>query len=113
VPHLRAVALRHPDLAGVVCELDGKLDLVASRRLQLAAEASDVLGLVLRRSRRFDDPALRQPLAAQSRWRVTSLPSAPPLAHAPDVPGLGPAVWQLELLRWWCHVNREGVGFPA
>ncbi|MGI4802848.1 MAG: ImuA family protein, partial [Janthinobacterium lividum] len=43
--------LRHPDLAGVVCELEGKLDLVASRRLQLAAEASDVLGLVLRRSR--------------------------------------------------------------
>ncbi|MCQ8242538.1 ImuA family protein [Rhizosaccharibacter radicis] len=92
-------ALRHPDLAGVVCEIDGKLDLVASRRLQLAAEGCDVLGLVLRRSRRFDDPALRQPSAAQSRWRVTSLPSAPPLAHAPDVPGLGPAVWQLELMR--------------
>ena len=91
--------LRHPDLAGVVCELEGKLDLVASRRLQLAAEASDVLGLVLRRSRRFNDPALTAPTAASSRWRVSGTPSPPPLAHAPDVPGVGRPLWHLELLR--------------
>ena len=47
--------LRHPDLAGVVCELEGRLDLVASRRLQLAAEASDVLG-----HRAAAQPALRR-----------------------------------------------------
>ncbi len=88
--------LRHPDLAGVVCEIEGKLDLVASRRLQLAAEASDVLGLVLRRSRRFNDPALTAPSAAYSRWRISGLP---PLAHAPDVDGLGRPLWRLELLR--------------
>lgn len=91
--------LRHPDLAGVVCELDGKLDLVASRRLQLAAEASDVLGLVLRRSRRFNDPALTAPSAAFSRWRIGGIPSPPPLAHAPDVPGIGRPLWRLDLLR--------------
>ncbi|MGI4956997.1 MAG: hypothetical protein ACRYGI_05265, partial [Janthinobacterium lividum] len=77
----------------------GKLDLVASRRLQLAAEASDVLGLVLRRSRRFNDPALIAPTAASSRWRISGIPSPLPLAHASDVPGVGRPLWHLELLR--------------
>jgi len=98
---LRAMeeSLRHPGLAGVVCEHEGRLDLTASRRLQLAAEAAGVLGFVLRRSQRFDDPALTAPSAAATRWRITSLLSPPPLPHAPDVPGLGPALWRLELLR--------------
>ncbi|NPD66651.1 damage-inducible mutagenesis protein [Lichenicola cladoniae] len=91
--------LRHPDLAGVVCELEGRLDLVTSRRLQLAAEATDVLGLVLRRSRKFNDPALVTPSAASSRWRISGAPSPPPLPHAPDVQGVGRPVWKLELLR--------------
>ena len=92
-------ALRTPDLAGVVCELEGRLDLVTSRRLQLAAEGSDVLGLMIRRSRRFDDPMLRQPSAAATRWRVGTLPSPVALAHAPDVPGLHRPLWRLELMR--------------
>lgn len=92
-------ALRHPDVAGVVCELDGKLDLVASRRLQLAAEGAQALGFLLRRSRRFDDPALRQPSAATTRWRVGALPSPPALAHAPDVAGLHRPLWRLDLMR--------------
>lgn len=91
--------LRFPDLAGVVCEFEGRLDLVASRRLQLAAEGSDVLGLVLRRSRRFNDPALTAPSAASSRWRISGMPSPPPLPHAPDVAGVGRPCWRLELLR--------------
>lgn len=97
---LRAMeeGLRHPGLAGVVCEHEGRLGLTASRRLQLAAEAADVLGFVLRRPPR-DDPALRAPSAAATRWRITSLPSPPPLPHAPDVPGLGRPLWRLELLR--------------
>ncbi len=41
--------LRHHGLAGVVGELSGPLSLTASRRLQLAAEASGVMALVLRR----------------------------------------------------------------
>ena len=92
-------SLRHPGLAGVVCEHEGRLGLTASRRLQLAAEAAGVLGFVLRRSQRFDDPALSAPSAAATRWRITSLPSPPPLPHAPDVPGLGRPLWRLELLR--------------
>ena len=92
-------ALRHPDIAGVVCELEGRLGLSASRRLQLAAEGSQVLGLLIRRSRRFDDPALNQPSAAMTRWRIATLPSPPALSHAPDTPGLRRPLWHLELLR--------------
>ena len=92
-------ALRHPGLAGVVCELEGKLGLTASRRLQLAAEGSEALGFLLRRSRRFDDPVLAQPSAAVTRWRIGAAPSPPALAHAPDMPGLRRPLWQVDLLR--------------
>jgi protein ImuA len=98
--------LRHPGLAAVVAEVAGRFTLVASRRLQLAAEQSGVLALVLRRSRHFDDPALAAPTAAVTRWRIAALPSAPPIPHAPDVPGLGRARWQLDLLR--CRGGRTG-----
>jgi protein ImuA len=91
--------LRHRGLAGVVGELEGPLTLTASRRLQLAAEASGVTAIVLRRARRHDDPTLAEPNAAVTRWRLTALPSTPPLPQAPDIPGLGRARWRLDLLR--------------
>ncbi|MBV8703185.1 MAG: damage-inducible mutagenesis protein [Acetobacteraceae bacterium] len=90
--------LRQKGLAGVVGEV-GRLGLTPSRRLQLAAEASGALALALRRSRRFDDPALDEPSAAVTRWRVASLPSPPPLPEAPDTPGLARARWRLDLVR--------------
>ena len=104
-------ALRHPGLLGVVGEIDGRLGLTASRRLQLAAEASGVVGFAIRRSRRFDDPALAAPSAAASRWRVGVLPrpagrTAGGPGHAPE-PMLGPALWRLELMR--CR----GAGVPV
>ena len=92
-------ALRHPDIAGVVCELEGRLDLVTSRRLQLAAEGSQVLGFLIRRSRRFNDPVLAQPSAAVTRWRIGTVRSSAALPHAPDVLGLHRPLWRLELLR--------------
>lgn len=91
--------LQHPALAAVVGEIGGKLTLMASRRLQLAAESSGVMGFVLRRSRKHDDPELAEPVAAVTRWRVGSLPSEAPFPDAPDVPGLGPALWQVDLTR--------------
>jgi protein ImuA len=91
--------LRHRGLAGVVGELDGKLGLTASRRLQLAAETCGVTAFVLRRARQHDDPALAAPNAAVTRWRIAALPSPPPLPQAPGVPGLGRARWRLTLLR--------------
>ena len=91
--------LRHCGLAGVVGEVSGRLTLTASRRLQLAAETSGTLAFVLRRSRKHDDPALAEPSAAVTRWRIAALPSGPALPHSPDVPGLGRARWRLDLVR--------------
>jgi protein ImuA len=91
--------LRHRGLAGVVGELEGRLGLTASRRLQLAAETAGVTAFVLRRARRHDDPALAAPNAAVTRWRIAALPSPPPLPHAPEVRGVGRAHWRLMLLR--------------
>ncbi len=91
-------ALRHPGLAGVVGEV-GRLGLTASRRLQLAAEGSGVTAFALRRFRRAADPALAEPNAATTRWRVAALPSPPPMPHAPQVPGLARARWRLDLVR--------------
>ncbi|MDR3531742.1 MAG: damage-inducible mutagenesis protein [Rhodopila sp.] len=91
--------LRHPGLTAVVAELTGRLSLVASRRLQLAAEQAGVLAILIRRSQAFDDPVLDEPTAAATRWRIAALPSPPALPHAPDTPGLGRGRWRLDLTR--------------
>jgi protein ImuA len=86
--------LRHGGLGAVVAEVS-RLSMTASRRLQLAAEASGTLGLAVRRWRRpaeADDFGL--PTAAATRWRVSALPSAPW-----PVPGVGRTRWLLELMR--------------
>ncbi len=86
--------LRHTSLAGVVGEV-AKLSMTASRRLQLAAEKSGQMAIAVRRWRRVADAAdLGQPTAAQTRWRVSALPSSPL-----PVPGVGRPRWFLELLR--------------
>ena len=83
-------------LGGVVLETWGPLreyDLVASRRLVLAAEGSGVPVILLRGG------AQPRPSAAHTRWQVSPAPSAAPpvplnLANAP-----GPAALTLDLLR--------------
>ena len=97
--------LRHGGLAGVVAEFSGRLSLSASRRLQLAAEASGVTALLLRRPGN-GETELAGAMAAVTRWRIGVLPSAPPIPEAPDVPGLGRARWRLDLLR--CRGGRTG-----
>ena len=99
--------LRHPGLAAVVAEHAGRLSLVASRRLQLAAEQTGILAILIRRSRSFEDPALNEPTAAITRWRIAALPSPPALPHAPDTPGLGRAHWRLDLTR--CRGGEPGA----
>jgi protein ImuA len=97
---------RHSGLAAVVAEHTGRLSLVASRRLQLAAEQAGILAILIRRSPSFDDPVLNEPTAAVTRWRIAALPSPPALPHAPDTPGLGRARWQLDLTR--CRGGEPG-----
>jgi protein ImuA len=98
--------LRHSGLAAVVAEYTGRLSLVASRRLQLAAEQAGILAILIRRSPSFDDPALNEPTAAATRWRIAAMPSPPALPHDPDTPGLGRAHWQLNLTR--CRGGEPG-----
>jgi protein ImuA len=81
--------LRYRGLAGVVGELS-RLPLAASRRLQLAAESSGVVALVLRCSGKDRD----EPNAAFSRWRIS-----PALSSNDGDPGMGRARWNVELMR--------------
>ena len=86
--------VRHAGLAGAVGEV-ARLSMTASRRLQLAAEASGVIAFVIRRWRGAEeDGAFGRPSAATTRWRITALPSSPL-----PVPGIGRARWRLELVR--------------
>lgn len=90
--------LKSPALAAVVGEV-AALTLPASRRLQLAAEASGVTGFALRRWRSGDDAADQRlaPNAALTRWRVAALPGDVSAGE----PGLGRPRWQVEL--WRCR----------
>jgi protein ImuA len=81
--------LRFRGLAGVVGELT-RLPLAQSRRLQLAAESSGVVALVLRRS----GMERHEPNAAFSRWRI-----APAQSPNEGDLGMGRARWNVELMR--------------
>jgi protein ImuA len=88
--------LRAPGIAAVVGEI-GVLPAVASRRLQLAAERSGIIALLLRRWRDGGQAARERalPNAAVTRWRIAALPSQPPQGE----PGVGRPRWRIELLR--------------
>ena len=79
--------LRHGGLGAVVGEV-ARLSMTASRRLQLCAEGSGTMGIAVRRWRREAEAAdFGQPTAANTRWRVTALPSSPcrpPASAGPD-----------------------------
>lgn len=86
--------LRHGGLAAVVGEV-AHLSMTASRRLQLAAEASGVTAFVIRRWRNAAAASdFGQSTAAATRWRVTAAPSSPL-----PVPGVGRPRWRVELVR--------------
>ncbi|HYH19123.1 MAG TPA: hypothetical protein VD995_10955 [Azospirillum sp.] len=91
-------ALRCRRLSAVLGEV-GAVDLTASRRLQLAAEAGGVTGLLLRTGRGAGR-VLAEASAAVTRWQIAAAPSVP------DEPGVGPARWRAELLR--CRGGRPG-----
>ncbi len=87
-------SLRCRGVGAVIGEL-ARLPMTASRRLQLAAEASGVLVIAIRRWRRHADVSdFGHPTAAVTRWRISVLPSQPL-----PVPGIGRARWYVELLR--------------
>ena len=85
--------LRHGGLGAVVAEV-ARLSMTASRRLQIAAEGTGTLGLVLRRWRRQSEAPTFEPSAAETRWRVSVLASTPL-----PVPGVGRPRWLVALIR--------------
>lgn len=83
--------LRCPALGAVMVEVRGRqplINLTATRRLVLAAEASGVTALMVRIG---GDPA---PSAAETRWQVAAAPSTPLPGDAP-----GHSAFDLTLLR--------------
>ena len=87
-------ALGYGGLGAVVGELV-RLPMTKSRRLQLAAEKTGTIGLLVRRWRRQTEASdFGQPTAATTRWRVSVMPS-----EELPVPGIGRARWFLELMR--------------
>jgi protein ImuA len=88
--------LKAQSLGAVLGEIE-KLDLTASRRLQLAAEASGVTAFVLRRWRVMERAArdAAQPIAAVTRWRIATLPTQ------------GEIGWRVELTR--CRGGKPGI----
>ena len=88
--------LRCRPLAAVLGEI-GDIDMVASRRLQLAAEASGVTALLLRSSSRRLGAT-----ASVTRWGLSAAPSRP----IDEVPGVGLPRWRTRLLR--CRGGQPG-----
>jgi protein ImuA len=87
-------ALSYGGLGAVVGEMV-RLPMVTSRRLQLVAERTGTMALVVRRWRRQTEANdFGQPTAATTRWRVSVVPS-----EDLPVPGMGRPRWFLELLR--------------
>jgi protein ImuA len=85
--------LRHGGLAAMVGEVS-RVAMASTRRLQLAAEESGTMALMLKRWRRSGEDPLGIPSAAMTRWRIACAPSA----ELP-VAGIGRARWRLVLAR--------------
>lgn len=89
--------LRTAALAAVIGEVEA-LPLAASRRLQLAAEASGVTAFALRRWRNgVAERERTAPNSAVTRWRVAALPGD----LSAGEPGIGRPLWRVEL--WRCR----------
>ncbi|MGN6622358.1 MAG: ImuA family protein [Sphingomonas sp.] len=86
-------ALSHGGLGAVIGEAR-RIDMTASRRLQLAAADARLPALLLRGWRKRDACPLAEPSAATTRWRIGCAASAPL-----GVPGVGRPRWSVELVR--------------
>lgn len=94
--------LRCGALSAVLGEIGG-VDLTASRRLQLAAEASGVTGFLLHTEKWPGERRLPESASvAVTRWRLVAAPS-----RVAEEPGVGAARWRVTLER--CRSGRPGA----
>jgi protein ImuA len=105
-------AVRCAGLGAVVLEpwrAGGAVDLTVSRRLALAAEQSGVTALMLRTD------AAPNPSAAQTRWSVSGVASAPLSANAPGFPTIDISVLRHrggpDGLAWRVEWDRDQCSF--
>ena len=82
-------ALKCEGLAAVICEVK-ELSFLASRRLQLAVEKSQVTGFVLQ-----CNPRVINTTACVSRWKIKALPTE----LMAGMPGVGFPRWDVHLLK--------------
>jgi protein ImuA len=82
-------ALKCEGLAAVIAEVQ-EINIIQSRRLQLAVESSKVTGFLLR-----NDPRKLGANTCVARWQIAPIPSE--LNN--DLPGVGFPRWQIDLLR--------------
>jgi len=82
-------ALKCEGLTAVICEIK-ELSFLASRRLQLAVEKSQVTGFILQCS-----PRVINPTACISRWKIKVLPTG----LIAGMPGVGFPRWHVHLLK--------------
>jgi protein ImuA len=82
-------ALKCNGLSAVIAEIS-ELNFIASRRLQLAVEQSQVTGFILRRN-----PPSLNTTACVTRWKITPLASE----LTDNMPGVGFPRWNVELLK--------------
>jgi protein ImuA len=85
--------LRHGGLAAVVGEV-GQVPMAATRRLQLAAEQSGTMALMLRKWRKNGADPLAPPSSAVTRWMIGCAPSM-----SLPVQGVGRPCWTIDLVR--------------
>jgi len=82
-------ALKCGGLAAVIAEVK-EINIIQSRRLQLATESSKVTGFLLR-----NDPKKLGSNTCAARWKISPLPSM----LEDELPGVGFPRWQVDLLR--------------